>query len=169
MTSSSITGLTSTSSSAINSAIDITWDTVGHVIGVAAWEAPGAMTSSFGRLRHLPMYLRAIGLRNLPATMLASRVYGEHRPQTLHWYLADIAVDPRFAGRGIGSELLQHRLGSIDEEHVAAHLEATTPGSRRLYKRFGFTDQARLGLVANGYPYAMYRPATQPTISATVQ
>ncbi|TCL80521.1 acetyltransferase (GNAT) family protein [Curtobacterium sp. PhB142] len=152
-----------------NGLVDVVEDAAGHVIGVAVWEAPGATTSLFRRLRYLPTYVRAIGLRNLPATTRASRVYSENRPQTPHWYLADIAVDPRSAGQGIGSNLLQHRLGSIDEEHAAAYLEATTPGSRRLYKRFGFTDQASMGLLASGYPYAMHRPATQQTTGTVVR
>lgn len=142
-----------------NGLVEVVEDTAGNIIGVAVWEAPGAKTSLPGRLRQLPWYMRAIGLWNVPATLRASRVYSEHRPSTAHWYLADIAVDTGFAGRGVGSKLLQHRLEAIDAEHDAVYLEATTPGSRRLYRRFGFTDQTQLGLIAGGYPYAMYRPA----------
>jgi ribosomal protein S18 acetylase RimI-like enzyme len=62
-----------------------------------------------------------------------------HRPPEPHWYLHDIGAGPEARGRGVGSALLEHRLGLVDQSGTALmFLEATTPGSRRLYERFGF-------------------------------
>ncbi len=129
-----------------------------RIIGLAAWERPGHRTGLADRLQQFPRYLRAIGLRHLRTALRTSEVFARHRPSTPHWYLADVAVDPAAAGRGIGSELLRTGLVRVDEEHAAAYLEATTPGSRRLYERFGFVAGAPLGLAPGGYPVAMHRP-----------
>lgn len=40
-----------------------------------------------------------------------------------------------------------------------AHLEATTPESRRLYERHGFITTGSIGAIETGYPIAMTRPA----------
>ena len=47
----------------------------------------------------------------------------------------------------------------VDAEGLPAHLESTTPGSRRLYERFGFRQVAELA--GSGLPvyWAMTRPA----------
>ena len=82
-----------------------------------------------------------------------------HRPAEPHWYLYMVAVAPAARGRGIGGRLLGHGLRRVDAEGLPAHLESTTPGSRRLYERFGFRQVAELA--GSGLPvyWAMTRPA----------
>ena len=82
-----------------------------------------------------------------------------HRPAEPHWYLYMVAVAPAARGRGIGGRLLGHGLKRVDAEGLPAHLESTTPGSRRLYERFGFRQVAELA--GSGLPvyWAMTRPA----------
>jgi GNAT superfamily N-acetyltransferase len=110
----------------------------GAILGVAMWEAPGRGSHTADRLRQLLPTVRAIGLRHLPHTLGQFAVYERHRPRRPHWYLADVAVSASAQGLGIGSRLLAHRLVEVDRAGLPAYLEATTPGSRRLYEKFGF-------------------------------
>ncbi|WP_144791129.1 GNAT family N-acetyltransferase [Kocuria palustris] len=57
-------------------------------------------------------------------------------PREPHWRLAMLTVAPAAQGRRVGSTLLEHGLARA--EGLPAVLEATTPGSRRLYERSGF-------------------------------
>jgi GNAT superfamily N-acetyltransferase len=59
-------------------------------------------------------------------------------PQAPHWYLPLIGVHPAHQGKGVGSRLLTRSLQLSDEQGLPAYLEATSPGSRDLYQRFGF-------------------------------
>jgi len=63
---------------------------------------------------------------------------GVFHPTDPHWYLPLIGVDPPHQGRGLGSALLKHALQNCDRDKLPAYLEATSPGSRRLYERHGF-------------------------------
>jgi len=114
----------------------------GQLIGVAAWEWPGKRSELWTQLRELPNYIRAIGMRHLPATLRLLARLDSYRPRYAHWYLADIAVASSARGLGVGSALLAYRLTRVDDLRLPAYLEATTPGSRRLYKRHGFTPIA---------------------------
>ncbi|HEY7465816.1 MAG TPA: GNAT family N-acetyltransferase [Dehalococcoidia bacterium] len=62
------------------------------------------------------------------------------------WHLHLLGVDPPLQGAGYGSALLEATLRELDASHVAAFLESTSPGSRRLYERHGFqaTDEIQL-------------------------
>jgi GNAT superfamily N-acetyltransferase len=61
-----------------------------------------------------------------------------YHPKEPHWYLPFIGVDPVKQGLGYGSSLLKHVLPNCDRDKLPAYLEATSPGSRRLYERHGF-------------------------------
>ena len=63
---------------------------------------------------------------------------GGFHPTEPHWYLPFIGVDPVKQGSGYGSALLKHTLKNADRDKLPAYLEATSPGSRRLYERHGF-------------------------------
>ncbi len=62
----------------------------------------------------------------------------EYHPTEPHWYLPFIGVDPMKQGLGYGSALLIHALKNADRDKLPAYLEATSPGSKRLYERHGF-------------------------------
>jgi GNAT superfamily N-acetyltransferase len=134
----------------------------GPVVGVAAWEGPHRSAAIWRQLVELPRYLRAIGLRHLPAALRALGSFGGHRPAARHWYLADVAVSPGARGLGVGSALLAHRLRTIDPQVLPAYLEATTPGSRRLYERHGFQAAGPIDLAPGVSATAMTRPSTRP-------
>lgn len=118
----------------------------GVVLGALLWSPPVADSGSgpSAWVRRLVATARAFVRRVLVGqprrSVIHSRAIDAHRPGEPHWYVTDIATDPAARGRGVGSALLAHRLELIDaaESPRPAFLESTTPGSRRLYERFGF-------------------------------
>ncbi|HEX5630312.1 MAG TPA: GNAT family N-acetyltransferase [Acidimicrobiia bacterium] len=76
-----------------------------------------------------------------------------------HWYLRQIGVDPVLQRGGHGSALLRAGLAEIDRRGEPAYLEATTPGSRDLYARFGFEARAEIRVGDSAPLWPMARPA----------
>jgi ribosomal protein S18 acetylase RimI-like enzyme len=62
----------------------------------------------------------------------------DFHPQSPHWYLPLIGVDPVQQGRGYGSALLRHALRVCDRERTPAYLESSNPRNISLYQRHGF-------------------------------
>ena len=85
-----------------------------------------------------------------------------HRPAVPHWYLSMVAVVPAARGTGTGSALLRRGLERVDADDAPAHLESTSPGSRRLYERLGFERVA----VIEAPPLPRYWAMTRPARSA---
>lgn len=75
------------------------------------------------------------------------------------WYLPQIAVDPAFQGRGLGSALLKHRLRRCDEEQMIAYLESSNAANVPLYERHGFEV---IGEIQAGGSPTMYPMLRQP-------
>lgn len=63
-----------------------------------------------------------------------------HRPRGPHLYLSSMATLPGYRGRGAGSAMLKAGLEQARELDLPIYLEASTPGNRRLYERFGFRN-----------------------------
>ncbi len=63
---------------------------------------------------------------------------GTSHPETEHWYLPAMGVDPLHQGKGYGSALIERGLEICDHNHVAAYLESTNPRNIPLYQRFGY-------------------------------
>lgn len=60
--------------------------------------------------------------------------------------IPNLAVDPRYRGHGLGSQLIEHALGSMREQGMAvAKIETLVQNERgqALYPRFGFQEVAR--------------------------
>jgi GNAT superfamily N-acetyltransferase len=127
----------------------------GRLAGIALWHPPNVKPRSLGAVtRHrrelirkapelargmphvltmLPTHARA-GLR-----LMRARNGGVHeasRGRT--WYLAALATDPDFQGRGVARRLLDHVLDRCDQDGLAAWLETTDPVNPPLYEHFGF-------------------------------
>ncbi len=75
--------------------------------------------------------------RSLDETLARAHPLG--RP---HEYLALLAVNPDVQSRGLGGRLLRARHDELDRAGVPAYLEASSPRSRQLYLRNGYTDLA---------------------------
>ena len=146
-----------------DSRVDLAVDaTSGEPLGVALWDAPSStdVVGPLGPGSEPPPGLDLDLLGGAWELCLADAAQCEaHRPAEPHWYLYMVAVAPAARGRGIGGRLLGHGLRRVDAEGLPAHLESTTPGSRRLYERFGFRQVAELA--GSGLPvyWAMTRPA----------
>jgi ribosomal protein S18 acetylase RimI-like enzyme len=79
-------------------------------------------------------------------------------PGEPHMYLRMIGVDPALQGRGYGSELVAAGLVECDRRGLLAYLEATSPGSRRLYERHGFAVTGELQVADSPPIWPMVRP-----------
>ena len=134
----------------------------GDLLGAALWDAPSSadVVGPLGPGNEPPPGLDLDLLGGAWELCLLDAAQCEaHRPAEPHWYLYMVAVAPAARGRGIGGRLLGHGLKRVDAEGLPAHLESTTPGSRRLYEHFGFRQVAELA--GSGLPvyWAMTRPA----------
>lgn len=102
--------------------------------GAAIWLAPGVEPD--------PEKMAALefpGDENTEAAAAEFRVaMDQYHLEEPHWYLWAIGVDPRFQGKGVGSALLSHTLGRVDDEGKTALLECSDPKNVRFYERHGF-------------------------------
>jgi ribosomal protein S18 acetylase RimI-like enzyme len=123
--------------------------------GAAMWLAPGVEAD--------PARMAAL---DLPGTEDDEKVGLElreamhhHHPNTPHWYLWTLGVDPRLQGRGVGSALLRHALARIDDEGADAYLEASNPALVPLYERHGFEVTGVIEVQDVPRLTPMFRPA----------
>jgi ribosomal protein S18 acetylase RimI-like enzyme len=82
-----------------------------------------------------------------------------HPRREPHLYLSCMGVANARQGAGLGSLLLRHGLARADADGLAVYLEASSPRSRALYLRHGFTDLGEPVRVADSPPlWPMTRP-----------
>lgn len=128
----------------------------------AAWLPPDAPASPGGLLDQIklfPMFLQLCGVsRMLRGQAMADAMESNH-PQARHFYLAFIAVAPRFQGLGLGSTMMEANLARIDAEGLPAYLENSNPKNTRLYERSGFVTQKNIAPKQAPPLIAMWREA----------
>lgn len=139
----------------------------GRLAGVAAWLRPGAFPQSLRRqARFLPMVWA--GLRHYPGrarlglqSLARLERYHPHTPA--HWYLAAIAVEPAFQGRGLGARLMRRGLELAEAKGEPCYLETAKPSNVEWYRGFGF-DTQRIEPCFDGGPpqWFMWRPPPAP-------
>ena len=127
----------------------------GQLAGIAVWHPPNVKPRPFGAIARsrrellaqapalargtphvlsmLPPHARA-GLRLVRSRNRAAKQASQGRA----WYLAVLATDPDFQGRGVARALLDHVLDRCDADGLAAWLETTDPVNPPLYEHFGF-------------------------------
>ncbi|MEU8707165.1 GNAT family N-acetyltransferase [Streptomyces sp. NPDC048565] len=90
---------------------------------------------------------------------LVGRLTGAVHPHDrAHAYLLMIGVSPERQGEGIGEALMRGVLEQCDREGTPAYLEASSPRSRVLYERLGFTFMGRTVDLPEGPPmWPMWR------------
>lgn len=123
----------------------------GKVVGALLWAPPRKETRATAIFSAVARFVQGIASR-LPGGRGTAHTLAvdAHRPTEPHWYFHEIAASPQARGKGVGTALLIHRLaiidgaGGTDAGTSLAALEATTPGSRRLYERFGFEAVAQV-------------------------
>ncbi|OGD45336.1 hypothetical protein A3K69_02195 [Candidatus Bathyarchaeota archaeon RBG_16_57_9] len=119
----------------------------------AVWVPPGVWAEPPGlleSLRMLPETLRWTGLGRLRRFMEMDTAEHERRPRTPHYYLAILGVLPRRQRTGLGSALLGHTLGRLDEEGMPAYLESSNPANVPFYERHGFRAVDKIRLSGGG-------------------
>ncbi len=89
-----------------------------------------------------------------------SAVMAEHHPTEPHYYLLAIGVASTSQGRGLGTRLAAPTLERADAEGHGCYLEATSPRSRDLYRRWGFEVTAEFSAPGGPPLWAMWRPAS---------
>ncbi|WP_244963270.1 GNAT family N-acetyltransferase [Actinomyces trachealis] len=149
--------------------VDVVTDHTGRILAAALWDNPirvGAKPAGplgiGGEPGSVPAGIdHAIMGPAWDLCLLDGRLCETVRPLAPHWHLQMIAVAPSLQGLGLGSRLLTHGLARADAEALPAHLESTTPKSKRLYERHGFQEVAELG-PCDPLPryWALIRPAS---------
>jgi ribosomal protein S18 acetylase RimI-like enzyme len=134
-----------------------TVDRVHDHAGVAAWVPPGSPRPDDEATELL---VDAVPPSRLPEIGAFLDQVAEYHPETAHWYLPFIGVDPTRQGLGLGSTLLTHGLARCDEDGLPAYLEASSPRNRDLYARHGFEVAAEIRVDGSPPLWPMLRPAS---------
>ena len=126
--------------------------------GASLWAPPGRFPfTAREQAPTLPALLRVFGRRPIRA-LAGNQAIARDHPHEPHWYLEYIGVEAAGQGRGAGSSLLGPTLESCDSEGAAAHLNAGSPRSRKLYERHGFKATHEFRLPFDGPPlWRMWR------------
>jgi GNAT superfamily N-acetyltransferase len=125
-------------------------------VAAALWLPPG-VDSDAAALVELMHEAIEPERRDVTFTLLGE--LGRHRPETPHWYLPLIGVDPARKLRGHGSTLLRHALQRCDRDHMPAYLESSDPRNNPLYERHGFVVQATVQVADSPPLFPMFREA----------
>lgn len=125
--------------------------------GAAVWLSLAAGQTPY-EAPESPTDFGAHGARLMAVGQLLAQ---RHPYSEAHLYLPCMGVVPAARGNGLGSALLRDRLERADAEGLGTYLEASSPRSRDLYLRHGFTDAGEPVRVPDGPTlWPMWRPAT---------
>ena len=123
----------------------VRWD--GKLSGVAAWLPPNAQQPDAGA-RRAAARQRALVRMLFPRAsqgLFAGFVAMEHfHPESPHWYLAFVGVEPTIQSHGIGRTLLAPVLEIADQTETLCYLETPFPRTHEFYERLGFVRQSEL-------------------------
>ncbi|GAA2599593.1 GNAT family N-acetyltransferase [Dactylosporangium fulvum] len=101
--------------------------------------------------------LAACGVHTPRFQQLDEAMHKAHPLHAPHDHLVLLAVSPQHQGAGLGGRLLDEHHAHLDRQGVPGYLEASSPGSRALYLRHGYTDfDAPFGLPDGGPDPAMW-------------
>ncbi|MBN9556234.1 MAG: GNAT family N-acetyltransferase [Alphaproteobacteria bacterium] len=137
----------------------------------AAWLPPDSPPDQGGfreQMRMLALFMRLCGLPRLRRGSAMAGAMEHNHPAERHFYLAFIAVAPRFQGGGLDSAILSATLKRADETAMPAYLENSNPKNTALYRHAGFI--ARGNIAPRGAPplIAMWRPARNGYASSSL-
>ncbi len=134
----------------------------GDGVACTIWLPPGAKLSPpglLGQLRIILFFSKVCGWSRLARGGALADAMEKNHPREPHFYLAFMAVEPKYQGAGLGSAILEATLKRIDAVGAASYLENSNPRNERLYTRAGFVAQK--DIAPKGAPplIAMLRPA----------
>lgn len=131
--------------------------------GAAIWCPPGVVAFDLTPLRQLllmPLLLRVAGLQGMGRAFALGEELARHHPPMPHAHLVFLGVRTNAQGRGVGSAILKRTLAEVDQQGVAAYLEATMPRNVALYLRHGFEVTHEFDVAGAGpHVWTMTRPA----------
>jgi ribosomal protein S18 acetylase RimI-like enzyme len=108
---------------------------LGEFSAVAMWLPPGVEAD--GEAVAVVITETVAPERHQPLFSIAEQMDAAH-PRYPHWYLPWLGVDPFAQGRGVGSELMEHGLRTVDADGLPAYLETPNPRTIPFYERHGF-------------------------------
>lgn len=132
---------------------------LGDGLAVALWLPPGVGPDEEAFMQVADESIDAEALGDFTGVL---EQMDQLHPTTDHWYLPLTGVDPVAQGRGLGTRLLEHGLEVSDRDGLPAYLEATSPRSRDLYHRHGFTVA---GVIQAGSSPPMWAMRREPFAS----
>ncbi|OAA65555.1 Acyl-CoA N-acyltransferase [Niveomyces insectorum RCEF 264] len=133
-------------------------DSPAKIVGFAGWLAPPPPDASAAD-RQMEQPSLAID-EDLPdgvdrdAYKYAGEVVDKAKKELLGmeeqrvWYLASLAVDPDYKGKGIASKLVQWGVRKAEEAGLPAYLESS-PAAVGVYRRQGFKELGKLSIIKN--------------------
>jgi ribosomal protein S18 acetylase RimI-like enzyme len=132
--------------------------------GLAVWTTGEHEAGLLVSLRSgWPFLVLRCGLTYMVRDYWVERHFGQLRAKLApkpYAYLALLAVDPSFQGRGYARKLLTPMLAKLDEEQLPAYLETQSRRNTVMYERFGFKILREEPMPGAGFSlYCMLRPA----------
>jgi GNAT superfamily N-acetyltransferase len=117
---------------------------IGGGAGTALWLPPGVEPDEAALAAIIERRVHASRQSDLFELM---QQMGQHHPQTPHWYLPLVGVEPMQQSRGLGARLLWPVLERCDHERLPAYLESTNPRNVPFYESLGFSP---VGMIQSG-------------------
>jgi GNAT superfamily N-acetyltransferase len=130
---------------------------IGDYVAVALWFPPDAGPDGEEIVEVLST---TVAEEKIEDTFRVLEQMGANHPEYPHWYLPWFGVQPVAQGHGVGSQLMEQCLVTVDADRLPAYLETPNPRNLSFYERHGFevVGEARSGTCP---PMTfMLRPAT---------
>ncbi len=127
--------------------------------GAAVWAPPHRWeVTNLDKLRNVPKLPAMLGART-PRGMRIMSLMQRHHPTAPHYYLNIVAVQRSRQGRGIGGQLLNDGLRTVDAQGLPAYLESSNARNVPLYERAGFATQELINIGGGVRMWLMWREA----------
>ena len=111
---------------------------LGHTVA-ALWIPPEQWDLNlFEQLKLLPKLCKIIGIKHLIKVLHVINLVQKQHPNTPHFYLQLIGVDPLTQNQGWARKALSPILNRSDQDQTPCYLETATPSHVGLYRHFGF-------------------------------
>jgi GNAT superfamily N-acetyltransferase len=117
---------------------------LGDYVAVALWFPPDAGPDGDEIVEVLST---TVAEEKLVDTFRVLEQMSANHPEYPHWYLPWFGVQPVEQGRGVGGQLMEQCLVTVDADRRPAYLETPNPRNLSFYERHGFevVGEARSG------------------------